>query len=135
VNQPPLAATRAHQYAETVTSPSQPRPRAVWDIVLSIVFLVIAVVTSLIAAISQLFVLAFTDYCPAATCNSDEGVTRVLTTWTVIAILLIASIVFTIVLLVKRRRAWWVAMIGLLVVIIGAIVGFVLYLAAVGYGS
>lgn len=118
-----------------MTSPTAPRPRAVWDIVLSIVFLVAAVVTALIGAVSQVFILAFTDYCPPATCHIDQGTNSVFATWIVIAVVLLVSIVLTIVLLVRRRRAWWVALIGLVLVIIGAIVGFVMYITAVGYGT
>lgn len=117
-----------------MTSPIVPRRRAAWDIVLSVVFLVAAALTAVVGGFLQLFVFAFTDDCPPATCHIGEATTSVFATWAIVAILFVASIVVTIILLVSRRRAWWVAAIGLLVVIVGGIVAFILYSGAVGYG-
>jgi uncharacterized BrkB/YihY/UPF0761 family membrane protein len=117
-----------------VTATVPIRRRAAWDIALSIVFLVLAVITALVGAIGQLFVLAFTDYCPG-TCNIDEAVGAVFVVWAIIGFVVLASTIITIVLLVRRRRAWWVALIGLVVAGGGAIVGYVLYVAVVGAGS
>jgi uncharacterized BrkB/YihY/UPF0761 family membrane protein len=115
-----------------VTSPTPPRRRATWDIVLTIIFMVLAILTSFIGLFAQLFILAFTDDCPPSTCHIDQGVASVGVTWFIVGIVVLLSIVFGIVLLVRRRRAWWVALIGLFTSIVGAIVGFVLYLSAVG---
>jgi uncharacterized BrkB/YihY/UPF0761 family membrane protein len=118
-----------------VSSDAPIRQRAVWDIILSVVFLVLAVGGALVGAVSQVFILAFTDYCPQTTCHINEAVNSVFVTWAVIAVVLLASIVATIVRLIRRRRGWWVALIGAVVVYVGALVGFVLYVSAVGYGS
>ena len=111
------------------------RRRKAWDIALSIVLMALAVVTALIGSFSQLFVLAFTDYCPPASCHIDQAVAGVGVTWAIVAAVLIASIVITIVLLVRRRRGWWVALVGLLVVIAGTILSLVVYALNVGYSS
>ena len=103
-----------------------------WDIALSIVFLVVAVGTLLVSAFGQLFITAFTDYCPPETCHADVGFGEAITVYGVVVIILILAIAATIVFLVTRRRAWWIALIGLVVVIIGAIVAFALYFVAVG---
>jgi hypothetical protein len=118
-----------------VTSPNPPRHRAVWDIVLSVVFLVLALVTAIIGALSQFFIVAFTDDCPSDTCHIGQGVAGLALTWGVVAVIALAATVITIVLLVQRRRAWWVALIAFVVVIAGAVTAFALYVTAVGYGS
>lgn len=115
-----------------MTSPVPPRTRAAWDIVLSIVFLVVAMVGALVAAFAQFFIFAFTDYCPPATCHLDEAVGGVFVVWFLIGAVILAAIVLTIVFLVKRRRAWWIGLSAIGAVIIGAIVGFVVYYSAVG---
>jgi uncharacterized BrkB/YihY/UPF0761 family membrane protein len=117
-----------------VTSPIAPRRRAVWDIVLSIVFLAVGTLTALVGGFFQLFIFAFTDDCPPATCHIDQATTDVFATWAIVAVVFLAAIVLTIVLLAQRRRAWWVALIGLIAVVVGGIVGFILYAGAVGYG-
>jgi uncharacterized BrkB/YihY/UPF0761 family membrane protein len=115
-----------------VTSPTALRTRAGWDIALSIILLAIALVGLAISAFGQLFIAAFTDYCPPATCHVDQGIGEVFAVYGVVSVLLVVSIVLTIVFLVTRRRAWWIALIGLVIVIVGAITAFVLYLVAVG---
>jgi hypothetical protein len=107
----------------------------VWDIVVSIVLMVVAALTALVGGFLQLFVFAFTDDCPPATCHIDQATNDIFTTWAIVGFVFVASIVVTIVLLVKRRRGWWVAMIGLLAVIAGGVVAFALYSTAVGYSS
>lgn len=118
-----------------MTSQEVVRQRRGWDIALSIVFMVVAVLALIIGLFLQLFAVAFTDSCPPATCNSDLGISEVGIVWSVVGIVLLVSIVMTIVFLVIRRRAWWIALIGLAVVLAGAVLAFALYIAAVGYGA
>jgi uncharacterized BrkB/YihY/UPF0761 family membrane protein len=115
-----------------VSSPTAPRRRALWDIVLSIVLLVVAIVGAAIGGFLQLFLVAFTDYCPPKTCHQDLGLSEVGIVYVCMVVVLLAAIVLTILLLVLRRRAWWIALIGLIVVAIGVILAIALYFFAVG---
>jgi uncharacterized membrane protein HdeD (DUF308 family) len=88
------------------TVAAQLRPRTVWDVALSIVLLVLANASFLIGALFATFSIAF--------------------------IALVGS-VLTIVFLVRRRRAWWVALGTLLLVVVGWIVGFLVFASALHY--
>jgi uncharacterized BrkB/YihY/UPF0761 family membrane protein len=107
------------------------RPRKVWDVVLSIILLVFTLGAFVIGAFLTVFALAFTDNCPPETCDSDLAVNSVFTVGIVIALCDLVATIVVIVLLVLRRRAWWLAALALLLTIVGWIVGFALYVAAV----
>ncbi len=89
--------------------PERPResPR-VWDIVLTIVFLVLTPLAALAASYAGLFLAFASDACGSGTCNTDlmnVGLwSAVISPWVV----LLAGVVVSIVLLVKRRVAFWV---------------------------
>jgi hypothetical protein len=106
--------------------------RAVWDVVLTIILLVMTAVTLLVSAFADLFALAFTDDCPD-TCNIGGGVAVVAVVWFVCAGLALAATVMSIVRLRHHLRAWWIALVALAVVTIGGIVAFWLYTVMVGY--
>jgi hypothetical protein len=124
------------QYTEThlpQTVAKQVRHRAVWDVALSIVLLVLANAAFLFGAIFALFSVAFIDYCPTG-CNSNLAVSGQIATGAILAFVALLGTVVTIILLVRRRRAWWLALATMLIVVIGWIVGFVLYAAAIRVG-
>jgi MFS family permease len=108
------------------------RTRQVWDIVISIIFLVLGLATFGIGGVLSVFLAAFTDNCPPATCNAELGLSAVFGIYGVAAVLFFIALVVTIVLLVLRRRGWWVALIGLAVSIAAVIAAVVAYSNAIG---
>ncbi|MEO8528088.1 MAG: hypothetical protein ABI435_03325 [Pseudolysinimonas sp.] len=113
----------------TIVTP--PRPRKVWDIVLSIVLLVFTYGAFLIGAVFTLLALAFTDNCTPETCNTALATDTVFTAGALIALVGLVATVVVVVLLLRRFRAWWVAAAALVLTILGWIVSFALYAAAV----
>jgi uncharacterized BrkB/YihY/UPF0761 family membrane protein len=105
--------------------------RAVWDLVLTIILLVATFVGLVVSGFFDLFLFAFTDYCPEP-CHADQGIGAVFVVLICMAIVALAATIFSIFRLVRRRRAWWIALIALVVDIAGAIVAFVLYTTIVG---
>jgi hypothetical protein len=116
-----------------VTSSTPQRTRAVWDIVLSIVFLVIAAVSTVLGGFLGLFFAAFTDYCPPKTCNENLGIAEVLGVYGFLIVVVLVAVILTIVFLTRRRRAWWLGAAATVISIICAIVAYALYSAAIGY--
>jgi len=82
-------------------------PARVWDIVLTIVFLVLLPLAALAASYAGLFLAFAADACGSNTCNTElmnVGLwSAVVSPWGV----LLAGVVVSIVLLVKRRLAFW----------------------------
>jgi uncharacterized BrkB/YihY/UPF0761 family membrane protein len=115
-----------------MTNPTVARvQRAVWDLVLTIVLLVATFVGLVVSGFFDLFLFAFTDYCPEP-CHADQGIGAVFVVLIGMAVVALAATIFSIFRLVRRRRAWWVALIALVVDIVGAILAFVLYTTIVG---
>ena len=127
--QPGTQSTDGHT-PQTVAK--QVRRRAVWDVALSIVLLVFANASFLIGAIFATFGVAFIDYCPQG-CNANSAVGIQFTTGAILAFIGLLGSVLTIVFLVGRRRAWWLALTTLILVVVGWIVGFLLFAAALSY--
>ena len=105
--------------------------RAVWDIVLTIILLVATFVTLVVSAFFDLFIFAFTDYCPQP-CHADQGITTVFAILIGMGAIALGATIFSIFRLVRRRRAWWIALIGLVLVGIGGVLAFVLYAVIIG---
>jgi hypothetical protein len=94
--------------------------------------LVLAVGSVLVGAAAQLFLAAFTDYCPKATCNEAGAFFALSITWPITLAILVVGVVAAIILLALRRRAWWVALATLILVSAGGILGVLLYIGNVG---
>ena len=112
--------------------PAAKPPVSGLDMAVSITALVLTVLGGAVAAFLGLFMMAFTDYCPPATCDIDTGVAAMFTGFIAAGALWIAGLVMTIVALVRRSKAWpWA--IGTLVLCAGAcLLGIAGYLVAVG---
>lgn len=104
-----------------------------WDIVLTIVLLVIGLLSGVFAFFAEFFIAAFTDSCPPATCHLNAAAASLGITWLVIAVVLILCTVFAIIRMVRRRLAWWLGLIAIFAVILGSVIGFTLYSVNVGY--
>ena len=111
------------------TVAKQVRTRKVWDIALSIALLVLSYVAFLVGALFAVFSVAFIDYCPEP-CHADAAASAQVVTGIALAIVALLGTIATIILIVARRRAWWVGATTLLLVLIGWIVGFIAYAAA-----
>ncbi len=119
--------------APVTAAPVLKPPRAGWDIALSTTLLVVSVIGWVIAAGTEFFMLAFTDYCPTATCNADKGFTSIAVALAVAAAVIVSSAVIAIVRIVRRRLGWPFAAAALVLSIAAEIVGLVSYFAAIGY--
>ena len=118
-------------YGYPPPTPARP-PLSSGDLAASISALVLTYVGGGVAAFFAVFALAFTDYCPPATCHIDAGINAMAAGFIAAALVALAGTVVTVIRLVKRLRAWPFA-VGTLVLCavlcIGAIGG---YIAAFG---
>jgi hypothetical protein len=103
-----------------------------WDRVVTIVLIVVTVLGLAATGVIDLFMAAFTDYCPAP-CQVDAGVSTVLTYWIVAAALSLAGTAFAIVRLTRHLRSWWVQLTTLLAVLFLAIIAIGSYESIIGY--
>ena len=111
--------------------PAKP-PIAGGDLAASIILLIFTLIGGGVAAFFAVFMMAFTDYCPPATCHVEAGVTAVMTAFIIAGVIGLAGTVLTIVQLVRRKLAWPVA-VGTMILCGGAcMVGIAAYIAAVG---
>ncbi len=110
-----------------------PPPRSGVDLAISITLLVLTYAGGGVAAFLAVFMLAFTDYCPPATCHIDAGgVTAVMTGFGVAVLIAIAGTVITIVQMVRRAKAWPWATGTLVLCAVACGLGMAGYIAAVG---
>ncbi|MEO5534913.1 MAG: hypothetical protein ABIR17_07245 [Pseudolysinimonas sp.] len=115
----------------SIVTPPQLRPRKVWDIALSVILLVLTYAAFLIGATFMLLALAFTDKCTPETCNTALASHSAIIAGALIALVGLVATAVVVVLLVRRFRAWWVAAAALALTILGWIISFAIYGAAV----
>lgn len=111
--------------------PAKP-PISGGDLAATISALVLTFVGYGVALFFGVFAMAFTDYCPPATCHIDAGVNAMAAGFIAAALVALAGTGVTVMRLVKRRPAWPFAIgtLGLCAVLCAfAVFG---YLAAVG---
>ncbi|HEY9302668.1 MAG TPA: hypothetical protein VIO95_00075 [Mycobacterium sp.] len=101
--------------------------------VLSTVLVVISGVCWVAAAGMELFAMAFTDYCPTQTCSADRASASILVALFVAAALIVVGAVVATIRIIRRRLGWPFPAAALVLSIAAEIVGFVGYMAAVGY--
>lgn len=107
----------------------QPRQQRVGDTLLSIILLLVAMAAYFIGLVFSVLTLAFADNC-GATCNSAGAVAAQSTTAVILAVLLLAGAVVTIVLaFVLKRRAWPVALATIIALLLGWVVGAIVFFA------
>jgi hypothetical protein len=111
---------------------SKPARRG-WDVALSIVLTIVAVVGWGVAAGMEFMFLAFTDYCPPERCSAGHAATSVLVSVWVAAACAVIGCVATIVRLVRRRSGWPYAVATLASSALAELLGVVGYFAAVGH--
>lgn len=136
MSQPPVPPAGPPQ--PPVGSPLPPAPVAVtapgvrrtWDLVLTIVLLVLLIVPALIASYMAVFLVFAFDACSSDTCNDGLGTAgffvAMIAPW---AVLVVAAVV-AIVLLVRRRPAFWVPLVALVLMALAWCGG-----AAIVFGS
>ena len=119
-----------YPYAPYPYAPQQPRSAA--DVTASVLMMVMTVLLGGLAAVIGVFMLAFIDHCPPATCSIDGAVTAVIGALAVAALVGVTGVVLTMVAIGRRKKSWPLAAgtLGLCVVVLFG--GFVGYFVAVG---
>ena len=85
------------------------RPRRTWDLVLSIVLLVIALGLGLILFLIAPLMFMASDPCGASVaCDSGQIAAGVMLAWVGPAVLILAGVITTVILLATGRLAFWV---------------------------
>jgi len=124
--------TESEVQAHTIAAP---RVRETWDTVLTIVFLVSALIISVIGSALGASLIMVTDGCGATNCDGAQMGTGIglaaIGPLVVFAIVLVCSIVF----LVKRRRAFWLPLVGMPVSIVLVVIGANVFFSGNGSGG
>ncbi|WP_232374780.1 hypothetical protein [Mycolicibacterium mengxianglii] len=116
------------------TVPRKP-PISGVDLGVSIVGIILTVVFSVFAVFIGVFLLAFLDTCPPATCSIGGVIGTVGGTLLITAVLGVIGITFTIVALLRRARAWPLALGTFALCVLTCVIGVYLFGAAAGTGQ
>jgi hypothetical protein len=96
----------------------------------SIVLLVLAFAGYLIGVILSFFGFLVTGICAARSCNADAGTTAQAIVAVTLAVVLLLGAGITIALIVAKRRAIVVALVTLILIVVGWLVGVVAFFIA-----
>ena len=111
-------------YGFAVAPPSGKRPVRTWDVVLTIVLLVLDLALAAIVSFMGLFLAMASDSCGVRDCSTDLIATGMMVAIGLPWVVLVAVVVIAIVLLVMRRLAFWVAIVGGALIIGSLILGW-----------
>ncbi|MFH8248906.1 DUF6264 family protein [Microbacterium sp. B2969] len=123
---PPYPGYAAQPPAYGAVPPSKPprQPVQVWDVVLTIVFLVGLVVYTAIASFAGLFLIMASDPCGVRDCSTElitaGWLIGTLVPWAVLVAAAIVSIVF----MVKRKIAFYIPLLGAVGVTLVLVIAF-----------
>jgi hypothetical protein len=102
------------------------------DLGISITAMVLTVVFAAFAAFIGIFMLAFLDTCPPATCSVEGAIGSVGGTLLITAVSGVVGITVTIIQLTRRALAWPVAVGTLVLCVLICVIGVNIFGAAVG---
>ena len=106
-----------------------------WDIAIAVTAVILALLVAAMFGIMELFLLAFTDYCPPERCSADNAGTAVVFSVFASAVVWLIGTIITVVQLVRRKAAWPFATATLALCIVAGGAGVVGYFMAVGYDA
>lgn len=129
--QPAAYGQAASPYGYAVPPAPQKRPLRTWDLVITIVLLVLDGVLAAIMSFFGFFLAMAGDSCGARDCNADFIAIGLMVAVALPWIVLIIVAVVSIVLLVKRRLAFWVPLVGAVLIIGSWFVGAMIASAGV----
>ena len=109
-------------------------PVIVWDVVVTVVLLVLLGILAFFVSIFGFFLVMASDPCGAVECNTDLIGTGVLVAVSLPWVVLVAALVFAIIRLVRRRIAFWVPLVGSILVIASWFAGAAIAAAGVPTG-
>ena len=116
----PVATVPA--YAEAPPSPAK-RPVVMWDLILTIVLLVVMIGLALLASFLSFFLAFASDSCGSGiTCDYDRMATGMLLAMIGPLAVGLLVLIAAVVMLVLRRLAFWIPIVGI-VLVIGVFVG------------
>jgi glucan phosphoethanolaminetransferase (alkaline phosphatase superfamily) len=117
----PMAPGRGKRMIEASAPPR--RPVIVWDLVLTIVLLVVMIGAALLASFFSFFLAFASDSCGAvATCDSERIATGMLTAMIGPLLVGLLALIAAVIVLVLKRIAFWIPIVGI-VLIVGVFVG------------
>ncbi|MGB3483654.1 MAG: hypothetical protein WBB07_15760 [Mycobacterium sp.] len=102
------------------------------DLGISITAILLTAAFGAVAAFIGVFMLAFLDTCPPATCSVEGAIGSVGGALLIAAAVGVSGITFTIVQLTRRARAWPIAVGTLVLCIVICVIGLFAFGAAVG---
>ncbi|MBX3193636.1 MAG: hypothetical protein R2717_08285 [Schumannella sp.] len=111
-------------------APQNVRAARPGDAVGSILLLILAFAGYLIGVILSFFGFLVTGVCAARSCNADAGTTAQAIVAVTLAVVLLLGSGISIALMVSRRRAIVVALVTLILIVVGWIVGVVAFFLA-----
>jgi Family of unknown function (DUF6264) len=121
----PYGPSPSSPYGYAVPPPAGKRPVRTWDVVLTIVLLVLDLILTAIMSFFGLFLAMASDSCGVRDCNTELIATGMMVGVGLPWLVLIITIVVAIVMLVRRRLAFWVPIVGGVLIVGSLILGFV----------
>jgi hypothetical protein len=97
----------------TAALPRTPRPRRTWDLVLTIVLLVLSVGLGIVLFLIAPFLFMASDPCGASTqCDTGQIAGGALLAWFAPPVVLLVGLIVAVILLIARRVAFWVPLVA-----------------------
>ena len=114
---PGATADAVPAYAEAPAAPTK-RPVVMWDLILTIVLLVVMIGLALLASFLSFFLAFASDSCGSGiTCDYDRMATGMLVAMVGPLAVGLLAMIAAVVLLVLRRLAFWIPIVGIVLVI------------------
>ncbi|MFE6254238.1 DUF6264 family protein [Agromyces sp. NPDC057865] len=127
VQPPPVQPPPVQPYDQYATAAPAKRPIIMWDLVTTIVLLVLMIGAALLASFLSFFLAFAGDSCGASSvCDYDRMATGMMVAMIGPLLVGLLALIAAIILLVLRRIAFWIPLLGILLIVGVFIGGFAL---------
>lgn len=121
----PYGQPPAGPYGYAVAPPAGKRPVRTWDVVLTVILLVLDVALAALMSFFGLFLAMASDSCGVRDCNTDLIATGMMIGVGLPWLMLIITVIAAVVVLVMRRLAFWIPLVGAALIVASLVLGFV----------
>ena len=114
----PLSETSAAaELTASAVSATEPKPRRIWDLAVSIVLMVVGAIVVVLMLVPSIFLPMAIAGCGEG-CNADQMQLGMVLTFVSPSVLMLVASIIGIVLIVQRKLSFWVVLLGLVLAIV-----------------
>jgi len=122
-------STTATESTPAAVSATEPKPRRIWDLAVSIILMVVGAIVVVLMLVPSIFLPMVSAGCGEG-CNADQMQLGMVLAFVSPSVLMLVASIIGIVLIVQRKLSFWVVLLGLVLAIVAWFLSIIMVFSA-----